>query len=55
MTESVHVYLEEKYADQGASKKHQVTALTGVYMASSQVIPFRMMASRRQRPAVQDG
>ena len=39
--ESVHVYLDEKYADQNAEKKYQVTSLTGAYMTASQVVTFR--------------
>lgn len=41
MTGSVHVYLDEKYADQAAPTKFQATTLTGAYLASDQIVPFR--------------
>ena len=41
MVESVHVYLDEKYAAHTESRKNQVTALTGVYLMATQIVPFR--------------
>lgn len=39
--EDIHIYLDEKYSDHKAPHALQVTALTGVALTSSQLVPFR--------------